>query len=233
MHRRCAAWQSARFPQRCCPTTGPGTRCTGSVAQRSKFGDAGLELGRFAVAVECDHVGVVELDASDCTAAAGISPASSPDAARQRLDRIRRTRPLEHLGKQRCDKFLLVFPLHVAVHARGIVGFIPQVPTQNAIIVAELAQHARDVVVQNAAGMRGSSMCSAPGLCTQPELCTPGVGGGCGPTRGNGFQQESNRTNSGLMPWLGRDRDELCETAEEPPVGPGPTADREGKPARC
>ena len=40
-----------------------------------------------------------------------------------------------------------------------------------------------------------------PGLCTQPELCTPGLGARCGPGLGNGSQQESNKTNSGLMRW--------------------------------
>lgn len=48
------------------------------------------------------------------------------------------------------DALELVFPFHLAIHARGIVGFIPQVPTQHAIVVAELAQHTRDVVVQRA-----------------------------------------------------------------------------------
>src|SRR5262249_47039867 len=58
-------------------------------------------------------------------------------------------RPPAHLGKQVCDTFLLVFPLDLAIHARGIVGFVPQIPTQYAIIVAELAQYPADIVVQN------------------------------------------------------------------------------------
>ena len=38
----------------------------------------------------------------------------------------------------------------LAIRARGIVGLIPQVPTQNAIIGAELVQHAGNIVAQSA-----------------------------------------------------------------------------------
>src|SRR5580658_1972289 len=45
----------------------------------------------------------------------------------------------------------------------------------------------------------GSASTVAPGACTHPELCTPGMGGCCGPSFGNGSQQESKSTKMGLI----------------------------------
>ena len=53
-------------------------------------------------------------------------------------------------GSKRRDEVELVRALHLAVHLRRVVGFIPQVPAQNAIVVAEQAHHSGDVVVQDA-----------------------------------------------------------------------------------
>src|SRR5262249_6417447 len=86
---------------------------------------------------------------SDCAAPSGICPLAIPHATRQWLTGINRTCPPEHLGKQLCDTFLLVGPLDAGVHTRGIVWFIPQVPTQNAIIVAALVQYSGHLVVQS------------------------------------------------------------------------------------
>src|SRR6202140_5974471 len=65
---------------------------------------------------------------------------------------------------------LLFFALHRAIHTRGIVGLIPQVPTQNAIIIAELTQHSRDIVVQNAA------ITAVTEVLSTRALHPPGVG---------------------------------------------------------
>ena len=56
--------------------------------QRRKLIDPGLEFGRRRIAVECDHVGVVQLNAGNCATAPRISPGAVPDAACQWLTRI-------------------------------------------------------------------------------------------------------------------------------------------------
>src|ERR1700756_632716 len=53
-------------------------------ALRDKLGDAALELRRLPVVVECDHVGVVELNAADRAAASAVCPLAVPHAAGQR-----------------------------------------------------------------------------------------------------------------------------------------------------
>ena len=42
----------------------------------------------------------------------------------------------------------LIAPLDIAILARGVVGLIPQVPTQNPVVTAELGQHPGDIVLQ-------------------------------------------------------------------------------------
>ena len=43
----------------------------------------------------------------------------------------------------------LVRALDLAVFLRGIIGFVPQVPSQNPVVIAELGQHPGDVVLHD------------------------------------------------------------------------------------
>ena len=58
-------------------------------------------------------------------------------------------RPPEHLRQQRGDEFHLVGAFDLAVDPRRVVRFIPHVPSQHAVVVAELGHHPDDVVVQH------------------------------------------------------------------------------------
>src|SRR4029077_13438504 len=53
-----------------------------------KLTDPGLKARGFVIAVECDHVSIVQLNATDRAAVLGISPVPMPDSSRQRLTRI-------------------------------------------------------------------------------------------------------------------------------------------------
>src|SRR5581483_7921440 len=100
---------------------------------------------------EGDHVGVVQLDVNDVVTPQRISPRTVPHATRQWLNRINRTRPPERQLEQVARAVQLVFPLNLPIRKVGIVGLVPYVPAQNALIGAELSHHRFDIVEQGAA----------------------------------------------------------------------------------
>ena len=164
--------------------------------------------------MERDYVGIVELDAADCAAAPGIAPIPLPHTACQWLNRIDCPCPPEDLGEQACDPVQLVLALHLPVFACGVIGFIPQVPTQNAVVVAELAQHSSDVFVKRA-GVAAVVNVFGPGALHPPGIVYAGSGRALPTQPGErvpaGIEQHKKR----LDPMARRDADELRQAGLE------------------
>ncbi len=75
-----------------------------------------------------------------------------------------------------------------------VVGLVPEIPGEDAVVVGEGCDDALRRRLRGADTARGLRERARRGLCTQPELWTPGMGGCCGPSLGLGSQQESKST---------------------------------------
>ncbi len=84
--------------------------------------------------------------------------------------------PIEGLGQKSCNQFGLVFGL-VEAMVVGVVGLIPDVPGEDAVVFRKGGDDADDIFLELAARRTGSESSAAPGLWTQPELWMPGMGG--------------------------------------------------------
>ena len=124
----------------------------------------------------------------------------------------------------------LVFPLDLAIFAGGIVGLIPQVPTQNAVIVAELGQHSRDIVVQTATVAGVVEVFSARAL-HPAGVVDPRFRRALRARSGERIPTRVEEDEEWFDAVARRDADKLRETAVGSLGDPGPRADRGERPA--
>ena len=160
--------------------------------------DAGIEELGPVVVVEGDDVGLGELDLCGGGLLNGVGPVALPDAGGEGLGGVGGAGPGEGMGEEHVDAGDLGGGVDELVAAL-VVGLVPDVPGEDAVVVGEGGDDALDVLFE--LGLDGADPCRrslAGGLCTQPELCTPGMGGCCGPRCGLGSQQESKSTSMRL-----------------------------------
>lgn len=115
----------------------------GAVERLEGF-DRGLELFGPAVVMKADDVGLCQLNFGDGELLGGIYPISVPDATSQRLSGVGGSRPGEDFGKKGGYEFWLVLWLVEALVV-GIVGFIPYIPGEDAVVFGEGSDDAFDV----------------------------------------------------------------------------------------
>ena len=104
---------------------------------------------------------------------------------------------------------------------RGIIRFVPQVPSQNAVVIAELAQHSGDVVLHDrgVAGIAeafGTRALHPSGVVH--ARCRRSLGTGLGERVPAGVEQDEKRLDAVVR----GDPHELSETVLEPLAILGP-----------
>ncbi|CAM4087162.1 hypothetical protein TSST111916_21000 [Tsukamurella strandjordii] len=108
-----------------------------------QIGGHGAELLRRIVAVEADHIGLLQLDGAD------LRPGIGPHARGERLRGIARPRPLEGLGQQLRHAGHLVGRAQ-RVRIGEVLRLVPHVPGHHARILRERGDHAGGVGLQRA-----------------------------------------------------------------------------------
>ena len=110
-----------------------------------EFEDAGFKLFGPAVVVEGDDVGLFELDFGDGTQLGGVAPIAGPDAAGEGLGGVDRAGPGEGPGEKGGDEGVLVGGLAGGGGVVAVVGLVPDVPAEDAVVVGEGSDDAFDV----------------------------------------------------------------------------------------
>lgn len=109
--------------------------------------DPGLELLGPAIVMEGDDVAFCELNFGYGALFGRIAPITGPDAAGEGLGGVSGPSPVEGLGEEGGDQLGLILRLAETV-AVVIVGLVPDVPGEDAVVFGEGRDDADDIFLR-------------------------------------------------------------------------------------